>query len=157
VPGITVNACYTLVSTWTLIPRRRAASKLEGVQEFSGHRKRLHGRIEKLDFEPAIGDRRGLPDELVEPRFDDSAVALAVDIYAMREGRRLSIEECGSQTPTKNWRLEEDVRNGAHRPDRETRRGKIRYPRQRTLSQAFSESLVRHGDLLTSSPVAGNE
>ncbi len=38
----------------------------------------------------SIGDRRGLSDELVEPLFDDSAVALAVDIYAMCGCRRLS-------------------------------------------------------------------
>jgi hypothetical protein len=44
----------------------------------------------------SIGDRRGLSDELVEPLFDDSAVALAVDIYAMCGCRRLSALSVGS-------------------------------------------------------------
>jgi hypothetical protein len=54
---------------------------------------RLHTRIEKLDLELAIGNRFGLPDELVKSLFDDRAVTLVVNVYAVCDRRRMSIED----------------------------------------------------------------
>jgi hypothetical protein len=54
-------------------PAQLAESEVEGFS--SG--------IEKLDLKPAIGDLSFLPDELVEPLFDNDAVALIVDVRAM--------------------------------------------------------------------------
>src|SRR5437016_2947861 len=53
----------------------------------------LHARIEKLDFEHSIGNRLGLPDELVEPLFGGRAVALLVDVSSVSIPRRAPIEE----------------------------------------------------------------
>ena len=49
--------------------------------------------IEKLYLKPAIGDLSFLPDELVEPLFDNDAVALIVDVCAVCVRWRMSIEE----------------------------------------------------------------
>src|SRR5204862_2971978 len=53
----------------------------------------LHARIEKLDLEHSIGNRLGLPDELVEPLFSGRAVALLVDVGPVSIPRRAPIKE----------------------------------------------------------------
>src|SRR5207248_4799521 len=53
----------------------------------------LHARIEKLDLEHSIGNRLGLPDELVEPLFRGRAVALLVDVGPVSIPRRAPIKE----------------------------------------------------------------
>ena len=54
-------------------PAPSAESEVEG----------FNSGIEKLYLKPAIGDLSFLPDELVEPLFDNDAVALIVDVRAM--------------------------------------------------------------------------
>lgn len=39
--------------------------------------------VEEGDLEGVLGDRTMLADELVQPRFDDSALALAVNVGAI--------------------------------------------------------------------------
>lgn len=56
---------------------------------------RFGARIEKLDLELAIGDRFCLPNELVEPLFDDCAVTLAVNIKSM--GKHLAVVHRGAR------------------------------------------------------------
>src|SRR5690349_831503 len=51
----------------------------------------LDAWIEKLDLEQSISDRLRLSDQLVQPLFIHSAVALVVNVDAMRCARRLSI------------------------------------------------------------------
>src|SRR5437016_6310876 len=53
----------------------------------------LHAQIEKLDLEHSIGNRLGLPDELVEPLFSGRAVALLVDVGPVSIPRRAPIKE----------------------------------------------------------------
>ena len=53
----------------------------------------LHARIEKLDFELAIGDGLRLPDQLVQPLFGHHAVALLVDVNSVSRARRLPIDQ----------------------------------------------------------------
>jgi hypothetical protein len=52
----------------------------------------LDARVEEGDLEGALADRARLADELVEPRFGDRAVALVVDVDAVRGARRLPVE-----------------------------------------------------------------
>jgi hypothetical protein len=49
--------------------------------------------VEKLDLELAIGDLSCLPDELVEPLFDNDAVSLIVDVCAVCRRWWMSIEK----------------------------------------------------------------
>ena len=53
----------------------------------------LHAWIEKLDFELAISNGFGLPDQLVETLFGHCPVALVVNINAVGRARRLSIDQ----------------------------------------------------------------
>src|SRR5207244_1272975 len=71
---------------------RRHAGRARGA---SSERKdiSLHARIEKLDLEHSIGNRPGLPDELVETLFSGLAVALLVDVGPMSIPRRAPIEQ----------------------------------------------------------------
>src|SRR4051794_29823669 len=50
------------------------------------------GRGEERDLDGALGDRRGLADDLMEPRFGDGALALLVDVEPVAppraDGRR---------------------------------------------------------------------
>jgi hypothetical protein len=55
--------------------------------------KRLHARIEKLDLELPISNGLRLPDQLIQPLFGHRAVALLVNVTAVRRLRRPSIEE----------------------------------------------------------------
>ena len=52
----------------------------------------MNARVEEGDLEGALGDRAGLADELVQPRFGDRAVALVVDIGSVRGSRRLPVD-----------------------------------------------------------------
>jgi hypothetical protein len=58
-----------------------------------GERVSLGAGVEERDFEGALGDRSGLADELVQPLFDDRAVALFVNVGAVSRARRLPLEE----------------------------------------------------------------
>ena len=52
----------------------------------------LDARIQEGDLEGALGDRAGLADELVQPRFGQGAVALVVDVGAVGGSRGLPVE-----------------------------------------------------------------
>ena len=73
-------------------PRHLAEREREG----------LHAGIEKLDLEQPIGDRLGLPDQLIQALLGDRAVALVVDIDAVsrtwRAARR-SAREIAQRLP----------------------------------------------------------
>jgi len=56
-------------------------------------RKCLHARIEKLDLELSIRDWLRLADQLIQPRFGNSAVALLVNVNSVSDARRLSVDE----------------------------------------------------------------
>ncbi len=70
---------------------RRDVHRCRGSAE--RERTRFHARIETFDLELAIHDGRRLPDQLIEPRCGHSAVALLVDVGAVRRARGLTIEE----------------------------------------------------------------
>ena len=61
---------------------------------------RLHARIEELDLERAVGDAPRLADQLMQPLLAHHALALLVDITAMRRARRLSIEQARESART---------------------------------------------------------
>src|SRR5918994_6877055 len=52
----------------------------------------LHAWLEELDLEGALADRSRLADELVGPLLGDTAIALGIDVGAVRAGCRLAIE-----------------------------------------------------------------
>jgi hypothetical protein len=54
--------------------------------------KSLHSWNKKLDFELAIGDGLGLPDQLVQPLLDNCSVALLVNVKPAGRAWRLSID-----------------------------------------------------------------
>ena len=54
--------------------------------------------VEELDLELPIGDRSGLPDELVEAGLDDRALAVGVHVEAVRVARRLAVESHAEPT-----------------------------------------------------------
>src|SRR4051812_46493284 len=56
-------------------------------------RESLDARTKKLDFELAIGDGLRLPDQLVHPLFGRRAVALFVNVDAVRRARRLPVDQ----------------------------------------------------------------
>src|SRR5579884_2535039 len=58
-----------------------------------GEGKRLDTRVQEHDFELPVGDRPWLADELVQPWLSHPAVALRVDVAAVRRARRLPIEQ----------------------------------------------------------------
>lgn len=99
----------------------------------------LYCRVEELDFELAIGSQFGLPDELVEPLFNDSAIALAVDVYAMCGGRRLTIEEHA-------------IANG--RSSHGRTHDEIEIPRMKPVCNS-SARLVQPNGLFPNSPASG--
>jgi hypothetical protein len=49
-------------------------------------------RVEEGDLEGVLGDGATLPDELVEPLLGRGAVALVVDVGAVRGARRLPVD-----------------------------------------------------------------
>jgi hypothetical protein len=55
--------------------------------------RRPRPRLEELDLEPPSLDRLGLPNELIEPLLRDRAVALLVDVGAMRSTRRSAVQQ----------------------------------------------------------------
>ena len=55
-------------------------------------REGLNTRIEKLDLELAIGDRPLLPDQLIQTLLAHRALALRVDVDAVRATRRLAVD-----------------------------------------------------------------
>src|ERR1700722_5614852 len=57
-----------------------------------GKRKGLYARIEKPDFECAIGDRASLPDNLIEPLLIDGTVARGIDIRAVVFAGRRTVD-----------------------------------------------------------------
>src|SRR5262245_30689660 len=71
-----------------MVCRMRMARSLpegEGVE--------LDARIEKFDLDLAVGDGPDLPDQLMEARLGDRAVAGLVDVEPVRGARRLPVEE----------------------------------------------------------------
>jgi hypothetical protein len=60
--------------------------------EFRWLRKGLHARIEKPDFERAIGDRASLSDELIEPLLIDDTVSGSIHICAVVFVRRCAVD-----------------------------------------------------------------
>src|SRR5215469_18346979 len=50
-------------------------------------------RLEELNLKPPIGDGTGLSDQLVHPWLGDGAIALVVNIGAVSDPRRPSIDE----------------------------------------------------------------
>ena len=63
---------------------RLAEVRDDAVLSAEGERERLHARIEKLDLEQSIGDRRRLADHLIEPLVGHRAVALVVNVHSVR-------------------------------------------------------------------------
>ena len=63
-------------------------------------RESFNTRIEKLDFEPSIGDWYALPDQLIHPLFSNCAVSIAVHINSVSLSQWESIDvdakPCGS-------------------------------------------------------------
>src|SRR2546428_9103641 len=55
-------------------------------------RKRLHAGIEKLDLEAAIRDRPRLADQVIQALLGHRALALLVDVAAVRASRRLAVD-----------------------------------------------------------------
>jgi hypothetical protein len=55
--------------------------------------KSLNTRIEKLDFELSISNGLRLPDQLIQPLFGNSAVALVVNVDAVSGARWFPIDE----------------------------------------------------------------
>src|SRR5262245_53902907 len=52
----------------------------------------LDARVEELDLEQAVADRRGLPDQLVHPLVVRAAVAALVDVDAASRPRRCAVQ-----------------------------------------------------------------
>src|SRR5690242_18933761 len=52
-----------------------------------------HARIGKLDLELSGGDVPGLPDQLIQPLFDNRALPLVVDVAPVSRARLLSVDE----------------------------------------------------------------
>src|SRR5262249_49633804 len=50
-------------------------------------------RLEEGDLERPVGDRPGLPDQLVEPLLGDRAVAQVVDVEPVRVAGRLTVDQ----------------------------------------------------------------
>jgi len=63
------------------------------VDSTEGECVRLGSGFQKLGLEASVANRAGLPDELIQPRFGQSAAAFGVDVCSMRRPRRLSIEQ----------------------------------------------------------------
>src|SRR5438128_8509973 len=77
----------------------------------------LHARIEKLDLEHSIGNRLGLPDELVEPLFSGRAVALLVDVGPVSIPRRAPIKEhAETYRRSATWRSHDQVQIARVKP-----------------------------------------
>ena len=67
---------------------------------------RLHASIEELDLELSIDDRLRLADQLIQPLFDNGAVAALVHVETASRTRRLPVD-----------RHAEPVRSHLARPD----------------------------------------
>jgi hypothetical protein len=50
-------------------------------------------RVEERDLEGVLGDGTVLTDELVEPLFDNHAVAIRIHVTPLRRSRRVAIEQ----------------------------------------------------------------
>ena len=57
-----------------------------------GERVRLDAGVEDRDLEGAVGDRARLAAQLVEPRLDDIAPPLPIDVDAMGSARLLPVQ-----------------------------------------------------------------
>ena len=53
---------------------------------------RLHASIEELDLELSIDDRLRLADQLIQPLFDNGAVAALVHVETVSRTRRLPVD-----------------------------------------------------------------
>src|ERR1700691_2972235 len=58
-----------------------------------GERKGLRTRIKKLDLEPLVRNRLRLSDQLIQPLLDHRALALIINVNAVRSEGRLSVDE----------------------------------------------------------------
>src|SRR5580698_6036812 len=99
----------------------------------------LRSRIEELDLELAIHDRVGLPNELVQPRFDNRAVAWAVNISTVSGTRRLSIDRYAKSHGGSSRRWSHD----------EIEIARVEAERN------SPGGLIQHDGLLTDRPVSG--
>src|SRR3954465_12019642 len=70
----------------------RGVPKLRGTCSAEGKCESFRAGVEKLDFKLSIGDRAGLPDQLIEPLLGKGAVPRLAPVTAMRCAGRLSIE-----------------------------------------------------------------
>ena len=73
------------------------AARLYGVANSRKHSaereyKSLYVSLEEFDFERAIDNRLWLANELIEPLFGDHAVALLIDVGAVRGTRGLAVD-----------------------------------------------------------------
>src|SRR6478609_2571417 len=101
--------------------------------------KSLRARIEKLDFELSIGDRRRLSDQLIQPLLGHRADALFVDVESMR----------------RSWRLSVDRNAKLHRRSRRRRtHNKMKIARVKAVHDA-AVGLVQFGSVAFYRPVAG--
>ena len=55
-------------------------------------RTRLDPGVEELNLERSIGDGSRLSDQLIQPLFDDAAVAALVNVEAVSRARRLPVD-----------------------------------------------------------------
>jgi hypothetical protein len=77
-----------------ILPPVRSAGQPRQSREGEGEG--FHARIEKLDLEQPIGDRRRLPDQLILPLFGHRTITLLVDVNPISGARACST---GAKSP----------------------------------------------------------
>ena len=70
-----------------------------------GKRIGFNAGVEERDLKGVLGDGTMLADELVQPRFEDGAVAIAVKVSAIGSARRVPVEEYLESVPGPMTRL----------------------------------------------------
>src|SRR5256714_11267163 len=83
-----------------------AVHPLSGLAE--GEDVRAHARLVECDLEGALGGAGAVADELVHPRLIDSALAELIDVEAVVEPGRLTVEEHGEADRGARGRRRED-------------------------------------------------
>ena len=103
--------------------------------------KSLHARIEKLDFELAIGDGLRLPDQLVQPLLGHRAVALLVDVDAVSRARRLSIDQhAKSHGRSRRCRTHDEMKIAGVKAVRDASVGLVQQRRRRCFTVQSPDS-----------------
>src|SRR5262249_7784104 len=82
----TVGADVLVVSDMVMAPLSMSSE---------GEHEHLDARLEELDLEPPVADRRRLADQLVDPLVVGGAVAMLIDVDAVGATRRLTVETHG--------------------------------------------------------------